>query len=137
MAQSNISSSVLDTKAKTGSIDQRDSTSVATIDQPSQCHNLHTYILNVLLWNQKFHFMVKCSKFQHVFKNKLFKLFKSHNKLQFGIRICSIYVSKQKLHISTTLYVYNKNYSKEIHPGVMIPVTLLQSTGPPPIPLCL
>ena len=53
--------------------------------------------------------------------NKLFKLFRSiefkHNKLQFGIRISSIEVSKQKLRISTAHFVYNKTYRKEIHPG--------------------
>ena len=56
-------------------------------------------------------------------KNKLFKLFISleckYNKLQFGIRISSIEVSKQNLHISLALYVYNTTYSKEIRPGAI------------------
>ena len=54
-------------------------------------------------------------------KNKLFKLFISLeckcNKLQFGIRISSIEVSKQKLCFSMAFNVYNKTYSKEIYPG--------------------
>ena len=33
----------------------------------------------------------------------------------------SIVVSKQKPCISTALYVYNKTYSKEIHPGDSFP----------------
>ena len=52
---------------------------------------------------------------------RLFKLFISLeckcNKLQFGIRTSSIDASKQKLRISTAIYVYNKTYSKEIHTG--------------------
>ena len=39
-----------------------------------------------------------------------------YNQLQFGVRISSRGVSKQKLHISMPLYVYNKTSSKEIHP---------------------
>ena len=54
------------------------------------------------------------------FKNKLFKLFLSlgcyYTKLQFGITICSIEVSKQKLCVTRSLYVFNK-LSKEIHPA--------------------
>ena len=42
-----------------------------------------------------------------------------YNKLQFGLRITFIEVSKQKLRITTSLYVYNKTYSKEIHLGVI------------------
>ena len=41
-----------------------------------------------------------------------------YKKLLFGIGISSIEVSKQKLPITTSLYVYNKTYSKEIYPGV-------------------
>ena len=41
-----------------------------------------------------------------------------YNELQFGLRISSIEVSKQKLCIATLLYVYNKTYDKEIHPGM-------------------
>ena len=52
---------------------------------------------------------------------KKFNLFISlewkYNKLQFGIRISSIEARKQKIHISTALYVNNKTYNKEIHPG--------------------
>ena len=41
-----------------------------------------------------------------------------HNKLKSGVRISFNEVSKQKPHIFMALYVYNKTYSKEIHPGV-------------------
>ena len=62
-------------------------------------------------------------------KKKLFKLFISlefkYNKLQFGLGISSIEVSKQKLCISTSLYVYNQTYSKEIHPGFQVSIVLL------------
>ena len=55
------------------------------------------------------------------FQNIFFKLFISLenncNKLQIGIRISSIELSRPKLRISTALYIY-KTYSKEIHPGV-------------------
>ena len=39
-------------------------------------------------------------------------------KLQFGLRISSIEVSKQKLCITTSLFVYNETCSKDILPGV-------------------
>ncbi len=49
-------------------------------------------------------------------RNELFKLFISlecwYNILQFSIRINSTEVSKQKLHISISLLVYNKTYNK-------------------------
>ena len=55
------------------------------------------------------------------FWKKLFKLFLSlecmYNKLQFGLRISPNETSKQNLCIFSTLYDYNKTYSKEIHPG--------------------
>ena len=51
------------------------------------------------------------------FSNKLFKRFiLLECKLQFGMTIRFIEVSKQKLHITMSLYVYNKTYCKEIHP---------------------
>ena len=56
------------------------------------------------------------------FSRTNFKLFISleymYNKLPFGIRISSIGVGKLKLRIISSLYVYDKMYSKEIHPGV-------------------
>ena len=55
------------------------------------------------------------------FQNKNFKLFTSlkckYNKLQFDLRISSIEVSKQMIHITLSLYIYNTTYSKEIHLG--------------------
>ena len=54
-----------------------------------------------------------------------FKLFISfeckYNKLQFGIRISSIEVSKPKPHIFAVFYFYSKTYNKEIHPGATPP----------------
>ena len=50
------------------------------------------------------------------FKNKMFISFEcKYNMLQFGTRNSSIEVSKQKIHIAMSLYVYNKTYGKEIH----------------------
>ena len=59
----------------------------------------------------------------NIFLRRLFKLFVplefKYNKLQFGIRISSIEVRKQKPCIATSLYVCNKTYSIEIHPGAI------------------